>query len=316
MLPAAMRAKVGEQIPWTAYRDAQVFESASHDTFKALLKLDDGRAVETVLMANARSGWTVCVSTQVGCAMACIFCATGHMGFRRNLTRDEITDQYRFWQDYLKERRGLGRITNMVLMGMGEPLANMDEVQAALHTWLTSTPLGPTRITVSTVGLLTPLEHILKDPGWPRVRMAVSLHSAVRGTHARLVPTGPENFLPKIQDWARRYVRRHGNRRHHLTFEYVMLKGINDSLEEAEALARFTLPIGRVRINLIPYNAIPREAIESSLPAQIRNFADHLKERGLQVTLRKTMGDDIQAACGQLVTGVLKPLDKSESRAL
>ncbi len=319
-LSKKMRAGLVD-IPFMSVKATQIMVSAKKDTHKALLELSDGQIVESVLMENARGDWTICVSSQVGCAMRCGFCATGKMGLKRSLTTDEIVDQYRFWNYFLatflptkalasvgvqsetdgtKVPRNMKRISNIVFMGMGEPLANYENVKATLNTWLANTDIGKTRITVSTVGVLPRLEQILTDKDWPHVRLAVSLHSAIAETRKQIVPTSYDDFLPKLQDWARRYLSILGNRRHHLTFEYVMLKNINDTDEHAHALAAFVHSIGNVRCNLIPYNLTDCEFSRSE-DNQIAKFISILEKADVTATRRKTMGDDIAAACGQLI---------------
>ena len=307
-LSKTMREKL-INIPWMSVVPQTVQVSKNGDTHKALLNVEGGKQIETVLMKNNRDAWTICVSSQVGCAMRCGFCATGKMGLTRSLLADEIIDQYRFWQQYLQHNPKLGsRISNIVFMGMGEPLANYEEVKKTLNTILTYTDIGRTRITVSTVGVLPRLEQILTDKEWPHVRLAISLHSAIAETRKKIVPTSYDEFLPKLEVWAKNYLSVFGNRRHHLTFEYVMLKGVNDTPEHAKALATFVRRIGRIRINLIPYNLTGME-FECSTPSAIEYFMSILESSGCIVTTRRTMGDDIAAACGQLI--VLTNKDKS-----
>lgn len=293
-------------------QEFRLLSSVRQDTFKAALTLDDGARIETVLMKNARGQWTVCVSSQVGCAMACTFCATGTMGFTRNLSEDEIVDQYRYWNMFLRKRTELPqRISNIVFMGMGEPLSNVEAVKGALHMLLKYTDLGPTHITVSTVGLIPMLRQLLTDAEWPPVRLAVSLHSAVPETRRRLMPTSYETFLDDLVVWADAYFEGNESRRRHLTFEYLMLSRVNDDERHAEALIRFARRVGKVRINLIPYNYSPQNpqriagqagtVYRESLPGDFARFEEQLNGAGITVTRRRTMGDDIAAACGQLV---------------
>ncbi len=315
-LSKEMRARLVD-VPFMSVTAKQVMVSAKKDTHKALLELGDEQVVESVLMENARGDWTICVSSQVGCAMRCGFCATGKMGLKRSLTADEIVDQYRFWIQYLTPTpipqlptSNPQRISNIVFMGMGEPLANYINVRDTLNTWLTYTDIGKTRITVSTVGVLPRLEQILTDKDWPHVRLAVSLHSAIAETRKQIVPTSYDDFLPKLQDWARRYLKLLGNRRHHLTFEYVMLKDVNDTDEHARALSTFVHSIGNVRCNLIPYNLTDCEFSRSE-DSQIAKFLSILEKSDVVATRRKTMGDDIAAACGQLIVLSKKPRDQT-----
>lgn len=301
-LPKSMRDQLNADIPWMSVRKIIVQESAKKDTFKALVALTDDNPIETVLMQNKRGWWTICVSSQVGCAMRCSFCATGKMGLTRNLLADEIIDQYRFWQDFLRSRPDLPqRITNIVFMGMGEPMANYQNVREAINTILEYTDIGRTRITVSTVGVLPRLEMLLNDPLWPHVRLAISLHSADPKTRKEIVPTSYDDFLPKLVDWSKRYLEKFGNRRHHLTFEYVMLRGVNDSEHHASVLAKLVKQIGNIRVNLIPYNFTGGEFLTST-DEGLKSFFSYLDKNGVTVTQRKTMGDDIAAACGQLST--------------
>ncbi|MFZ2299945.1 MAG: 23S rRNA (adenine(2503)-C(2))-methyltransferase RlmN [Candidatus Moraniibacteriota bacterium] len=300
-MPLAMRETLDEQMRWLALAPVRVFESAKKDTHKAVVELGDGKRVETVLMKNARGQWTVCVSSQVGCAMACTFCATGTMGFTRNLIADEIADQVRFWNIFLHDRPSLPqRISNVVFMGMGEPLANYDHVKESLMQLLAHTDIGPTHITVSTVGLLPMLRKLLKDPEWPPVRLAVSLHSADSDTRKAMMPVSFDTFLEDLIAWTAEYFEKHESRRQHLTFEYVMLSKINDTEKHAETLIRFARRVGKVRINLIPYN-FTGSVYRDSLPADFARFQKQLEDAGVVVTRRRTMGDDIAAACGQLI---------------
>lgn len=309
-MPLSMRETLTREIPWLSLREVQTFESVKKDTYKAVVETVDGKRVETVLMKNARGQWTVCVSSQVGCAMACTFCATGTMGFTRNLLADEIVDQVRFWNIFLSERETLSlskgenttstRISNVVFMGMGEPLANYAEVKETLRLLLTYTDIGPTRITVSTVGLIPMLDQVLKDPTWPPVRLAVSLHSADSATRKQMMPTSYDGFLDRLAEWTDRYFAQFESRRRHLTFEYVMLSKVNDTRMHAEALIAFARRVGKVRINLIPYN-FTGSVYRDSLPGDFELFQKQLESAGVVVTRRRTMGDDIAAACGQLV---------------
>ncbi|MDO8565639.1 MAG: 23S rRNA (adenine(2503)-C(2))-methyltransferase RlmN [Candidatus Moranbacteria bacterium] len=300
-MPLPMRETLDKQMAWLSLHPAHVLESVKKDTYKAIVELGDKTRVETVLMHNARGQWTVCVSAQVGCAMGCTFCATGKMGFTRNLLSDEIVDQYRFWKIFLhKQSEASGRISNIVFMGMGEPLANYDHVKESIGQLLRETDLGPTHITVSTVGLLPMLRKIVKDPEWPAVRLAVSLHSADSDTRKAMMPSSFDTFLEELLEWAKSYFEKNESRRRHLTFEYVMLSKINDTEKHAEALIRFARRVGKVRINLIPYN-FTGSVYRDSLPADFARFETLLKDAGVTVMRRRTMGDDIAAACGQLI---------------
>jgi 23S rRNA (adenine2503-C2)-methyltransferase len=307
-------------IPFVSYKEVRVLSSKNGDTYKAMVTMHDDAQIETVLMANARGQWTICVSSQVGCAQRCGFCATGKMGFKRNLTVDEIVDQYRYWNYFLAEKKPQhpeaeknvpARISNVVFMGMGEPLANYETVKATINQWLKFTDIGRTHITVSTVGMIPTLNHLLEDPAWPHVRLAVSVHSAEPSTRKEIVPTSYDGFLEKLQDWGKRYLAKFGNNKHHLTFEYVMLRDINDTAHHAQALYKFVNKVGLVKVNLIPYN-LTDSPFKRSLDPVIEDFKAALEAHGVTCTIRKTMGDDIAAACGQLIKlGVKTPAAKA-----
>jgi adenine C2-methylase RlmN of 23S rRNA A2503 and tRNA A37 len=303
-IPLSMRETLSTNLDFTSYKLTLIQNSSKFDTYKATLKVEgpESKDIETVLMKNKRGQWTICVSSQVGCAMKCTFCATGKMGLIKSLHFDEILDQYRFWMYFLTENPQLNqRISNIVFMGMGEPLANYPNVKTTLNKLLKYTDLGITKITVSTVGVIPALNKILNDEEWPHVRLALSLHSADQDSRKEIVPTSFESFLEQIEEWAIKYLEKFGNNKHHLTFEYVMLKGKNDTKMHAEKLANFVNKIGNVKVNLIPYNFIGSE-YECSTAEQILQFMNKLEHTGVKVTKRKNMGTDIDAACGQLST--------------
>ena len=333
-----MRDTLTKEVPFISLTTKLIQNDSKKETFKAIVEVEGGKAIETVLMLNRREQWTICVSTQIGCAMACAFCATGKMGLSRNLDADEIVDQIRLWRYFLKDHPEIlrtnttpskqqneaqdafdteeddeeseqsqtphifdhSRISNIVYMGMGEPLANYENTKASLNTILAQTDIGKTHITVSTVGVLPRLDQILTDPDWPHVRMAVSLHSADAKTRKEIVKTSYDEFLPKLDEWARRYLRKFGNRRHHLTFEYVMLKGVNDSPTAAKQLAVFVNRIGKIRVNLIPFN-FTESGFVSTEEGAIQSFGNILEKNGVTYTIRYSKGSEIDAACGQLI---------------
>ncbi|MFA6522619.1 MAG: 23S rRNA (adenine(2503)-C(2))-methyltransferase RlmN [Patescibacteria group bacterium] len=298
--PVAMREKLTADVPWTSLEPVAVQNGEEKDVYKASLSTFDGQHIETVLMKNARDAWTVCVSSQVGCAMRCAFCATGKMGLTRSLHSDEIVDQYRFWVMFLSEKPELNlRISNIVFMGMGEPMANYENVRDALNILLANTSIGPTHMIVSSVGVIPRLEQMLSDEKWPHIRMAISLHSADSANRMKLMPTSYPKFHADLADWARRYLAEFGNRRHHLTFEYVMLAGVNDTDDDAKKLASYVTKIGDVRVNLIPFNTTEAEFTSSSRKT-MEHFQSILDSRGVTVTIRKSLGTDFDAACGQL----------------
>ncbi|HZU05229.1 MAG TPA: 23S rRNA (adenine(2503)-C(2))-methyltransferase RlmN [Chloroflexota bacterium] len=256
-------------------------------TVKYLLTLHDGQAIETVHIPD-QGRVTVCVSSQAGCALGCVFCATGRLGLLRNLSAGEIVEQV-----YLA--RGTDPAPNVVFMGMGEPLANYPAVVRAIRLLLAREGLGlsPRRITLSTSGLPDRIRR-LADEGLG-IRLAVSLHAADDAKRTALMPINARYPLAEVLAAARYYAQRSGRR---VSFEYVMLDGINDTPADALRLAGI-LPRGQSHVNLIPYN--PTEAgFRSSPPERIRRFAALLRERGVPCSVRRNRGQDVQAACGQL----------------
>lgn len=299
-LPISMKEKLGD-VPWLSILLVEMLESVRHDTFKVVLTTTDGQNFESVLMKNKKGQWTMCVSSQIGCAMRCVFCATGTMGLKRSMHSDEIVDQYRFWSQFLQTKPDLPqRISNIVFMGMGEPMANYKHVKQAIHTWLIYTDIGPTKIVVSTVGILSQMEKLLTDPDWPPVRITISLHSANQARREEIVPTTIPEFIKKLALWSRKYASTLGNRTHHLTFEYTLISHVNDTPELAFEMATYMLKTAVSKVNVIPYNPVFGKTFTTAERERIDAFKQILRDNFINVTERKTMGDDIYAACGQL----------------
>jgi 23S rRNA (adenine2503-C2)-methyltransferase len=291
-LPRALRARLLEGFAFTtpeiASRDTSV-----DGTQKFLVRLADGRHVESVFIPDTPA-MTFCVSTQVGCAMACAFCLTGKMGLVRNLTAGEIVGQVRVLANALTMRDAA---FNIVLMGMGEPLHNYDATMAALRI-LTDEhgfAMSPRRITLSTVGLLPALEQLAKEPVLPN--LAISLHAPTDATRGTLVPLNRKYGVAEIIEACRRFpVRARGR----ITFEYVLLAGVNDSPADARALAKLLAGV-KSKVNVIPLNAAAGIPFDRPSDEAIDRFARILSERGVTVSVRKSRGRDIRAACGQLI---------------
>lgn len=295
-LPTALRNQLASQFPWYSFLSVKVFSSPHDGTQKALLTLTDGAKIETVLMPNARGTQTVCVSSQVGCGMGCTFCATGTMGLKRNLSCDEIVDQVRFWQHQPNTS-----ITNIVFMGMGEPLANYDTVKRALNTLIDDMGIGKTRIVLSTVAFPVGLKRLMNDADFPDVRIAISLHAGTDATRRKIVPSHKHHAITAIVQGIEQYLAARHNRRHHVTLEYVMLLHVNDMPSEAQALVKtFKHLKDQVRFNLIPWNQT-NAALQRSSEQHMQAFQCILESAGLHSTVRYSKGLDITAACGQLV---------------
>jgi 23S rRNA (adenine2503-C2)-methyltransferase len=269
-------------------------ERSTDGTTKFLLRLADGRQIESVYIPDT-PGHTFCLSTQVGCAMKCGFCLTGRMGIDRNLTAGEIVGQVRV---LARELGLLDARFNVVLMGMGEPLHNYDETMKALRILADEHGLAmsPRRITLSTVGVLPALERLATEPFMPN--LAISLHSTTEEQRDRLVPINRKYGLQELLDACRRFPVK---RRERITFEYVLLKDVNDTPQDARRLVRLLHGI-RAKVNLLPLNEAAGIPYERPSDDRVSRFARILAERDVTVSVRKSRGRDIRAACGQLIT--------------
>ena len=295
-LSKPLREDLSSRFPWSSLPTVKVFHSPSDSTEKAIITLADGEKVESVCMPNSRGTRTVCVSSQVGCGMGCTFCATGTMGLKRNLTVDEIIDQVRYWKLQTTEP-----ITNMVFMGMGEPLANLDVVKPAIQALMQDLGIGKTRIVLSTVAFPGALKRLVADPDFPDVRLAISLHAGTDTTRGKIVPSHKRQTIKQIREGIEAYLAAKHNRRHHVTLEYVMLLDVNDMPSEAEALVKqFKHLKYQIKVNLIPWNQTDAKLQRSSVE-HMHIFQNILKRSGIQSTIRYSKGLDIAAACGQLV---------------
>ena len=292
-------------------------------TVKTLFKLTDGNTIESALMYYDREGeggrHTVCVSTQVGCAIGCPFCATGQQGFERNLTPGEIIDQVLYFAHYLREKDNGNiinknhkseHISNIVFMGMGEPLANYDNLWQAIE--MLNTPegfgLGARNMVISTAGLVPQIKQLAKEK--LQVGLAVSLHAGDNELRNRLVPINRKYPLEKLIPACREYSRFTGRR---LSFEYILFKGINDSIAQARALAEL-LKGTKCHVNLIAANRTPDLSFGPPSHRAVLAFENELKQCQVNVTLRQRRGQDIDAGCGQLRSRFLKETDDSPKK--
>lgn len=274
------------------------------DTTKLLLNLTDGTPVETVLIQypsskiNGHPRSTICVSTQIGCAMGCVFCATGQMGFEKNIRAEEIVAQVIHFANILQQRGE--HVTNLVFMGMGEPMANYDEMIRAVRilTHDRGFGIGQRNITISTIGIISGIDKLAEEN--LQVGLAISLHAPNNELRKKLVPTAGPNSVEDIIEAGRRYYKKTGRR---VTFEYALMKGINDSPEIATELAILLKGNGS-HVNLIPINPT---AGDFKRPTQdnISEFERILSNAGVNCTVRIEKGTEISAACGQLRTDIV-----------
>jgi len=287
-LRATLSGEFALTTPALAHRDI-----SADGTQKFLLRLADGRHIESVFIPDTPAN-TFCISTQVGCAMACAFCLTGKMGLVRNLTAGEIAGQVRVLAGALEMR---DKKFNIVLMGMGEPLHNYDDTMRALRILADEHGFGLSarRITLSTVGLLPALERLAREPVMPN--LAISLHAPTDLQRGELVPINKKYGVADIIAACQRFPL---NRRSRITFEYVLLAGVNDSPQDARKLAKLVAGV-KSKVNLIPLNAAPGIPFERPSDEVIDRFAKIVADHGVSVSVRKSRGRDIRAACGQLI---------------
>ncbi len=310
-LPAPLRERLASQATIASPQTRALVAAKDGRTRKLLLELRDGRLIESVLMLypaskEGRARATVCVSTQAGCAYGCTFCATGQMGFERHMSAGEIVAQVLYFARELRERpwvapdgQQIDRVTNLVFMGMGEPLHNYDNTLKALR--ILNMPeglrIGARHMTVSTVGLVPGILRLAEEP--LQINLAISLHAPNNEMRLRTMPVTRKYPIEQVLAAARAYTERAGRQ---VTFEYVLLAGVNDADEHARELAALLAPLEQLgHVNLIPVN---KTAAGYQPPSgeRIRAFRDLLRAGGVSSSVRAERGDDIAAACGQLRT--------------
>jgi 23S rRNA (adenine2503-C2)-methyltransferase len=283
-------------------------QRATDGTRKWLLRVDDNNCIETVFIPEAERG-TLCVSSQVGCALHCTFCATGMQGFNRNLSVAEIIGQVWLARRLLERDGNADALTNVVLMGMGEPLLNFANVVTAMQLMIDDHAYGLSkrRITLSTAGVVPGIDRLREQC---HVNLAVSLHAPSDELRDTLVPLNRKYPIRELMAACRRYV--DGAPRRRVTFEYVMLDGVNDSVAQARALARLLAGVP-AKVNLIPFNMFPSGRYRCSSTSAIDRFREVLLKAGLMTVTRRPRGDDIAAACGQL-TGQVQGRTRRRAR--
>jgi 23S rRNA (adenine2503-C2)-methyltransferase len=294
-LPGEVRDRLGGLWPFS------VEEQQSADggrTVKWLFRASDGAAIEAVLMGY-RSRVTLCISSQAGCAMGCTFCATGQFGFERHLAAGEIVAQVAYAAAHLREAPISGSPDhpgNVVFMGMGEPLANYDNVREAIRRMIEAMGMSARSITVSTVGVLPGMLRLAEEP-WP-ITLALSLHAADDDLRSRLVPLNRRYPIDDLLDAAAAFRRSKGRR---VTIEWTLIDGINDTPEQARALASIAVEL-RSHVNVIALNPTPLSTDRPPPKRRVERFVSEVRAGGANVTLRDTRGRQIDAACGQLRT--------------
>lgn len=304
-LDTQLRATLDAQLSILPFVPLRVVRSADGRAVKALLQLADRQCIETVLIAPKPAQWTACISSQVGCAMGCAFCATGKNGIARNLSADEIAAQALFWRQYVRRQQCVGTFARIVYMGMGEPFHNWDAVAASIDmlTDLALYAFARRALSVSTSGLAPGIRRFAD--ACDQVNLAVSLHFATDDKRSRYMPVNRRYGLAELAD-ALRYYFTKNNRK--VFMEYIMLDGINDTPDDARHLIAYLRSIGRVdllHVNLIRYNVTDATFAPSPVE-RVRAFRDQLIAARVPCTIRKSIGDDIHSACGQLA-GLRRP---------
>lgn len=295
-LPAQIRRDLAEKYPILSFKVSKMVFSKADKAAKALLTLQDGRQIETVLL-KPQDTWSVCVSSQVGCPLHCSFCSTGKMGFRRDLTDEEIADQVLMWYQYVRKEKLGERISSVVFMGMGEPLLNYLNVVKAAQTL--SNPdylnIGARHISVSTAGIADKLHKLAVD--LPQANLAVSLHNADDAERSKLMPVNRRFNLEELQKAVEEYIAMTGRQ---VFLEYAVLENVNSRPEHIRKLAKWIYGIKDnylIHVNLIACNLGRGMKTDDKV---VKEFAAAVKAMGIGVTIRKSMGNDVLAACGQL----------------
>lgn len=300
VLPKDLRELLENKFKILPFQIKSISESKDKKSFKALLELSDKKVIETVLLNMNTGYWSVCVSSQAGCAMRCSFCATGAGGFFRNLTPDEIWGQVLFWKQYIRTESLFGKISNTVYMGMGEPFNNIDNVFESIKVLVDPDMFGfgQRSISVSTCGIVTGIEKFAGI--FPQVNLAVSLHGANDKLRSEIMPVNKTYNLQKLAESLKEYFKK-SNRK--VFIEYILLDGVNDGPKNVKELVDYLKGIGHthlLHINLIVFNKIAGSLFNPSARARAVEFEKYLIKSGFNATIRKSLGQDIEGACGQL----------------
>lgn len=295
VLPLALRERLSLECPLDIQSEL-IKEDGKKATEKALITFSDGATVETVLIRHRDGRHTLCLSSQVGCALNCSFCATGQAGFTRNLDVNEIIEQFFFWARQLKAEDKGEKIDNVVFMGMGEPFLNYDNFIKAVYELHNPEKfnIGSRRLSVSTAGIVEGIKKLASEK--LQINLAISLHAPLDSLRSQLMPIAKKYAISNILKAVDFYIAKTGRR---VMFEYIMLKNINDDDDDAFALAQI-MRKKLYLVNLIPYN--PTGKFQASSPVRMEKFKQKLEEFGVAVTMRHSQGQDISAACGQLAS--------------
>jgi 23S rRNA (adenine2503-C2)-methyltransferase len=294
-IPRQLQRRISETFTFTSLETRATALSSDGDTEKVLFALASGHTIESVLM-RYKQRRTACISTQVGCAMGCVFCATGQMGFERNLTAGEIVEQVIHFARYLA--REDQRLTNVVIMGMGEPFHNYQATMQAIQRLNEPTgfKFGARRFTISTIGLVPMIKQFTRES--LQVNLAVSLHAATNELRNELIPINRRYPLEELLPACREYVQQTGRR---ITFEWALIHDVNDSLDQAQELVEIVQGLN-CHVNLIPLNPTQGYVVRASSQARVEGFYSFLDTHHIPCTVRLRRGVDISAGCGQLAT--------------
>ncbi len=304
-IPKELGKFLDENVDILPFVEVQILISQDKRSYKALLKLHDGNLIETVLLFPRPSALSVCVSSQAGCPLGCKFCATGKSGFKRNLTADEISSQVLFWRQYLKKsdvcnsKSAACDVKNIVYMGMGEPFLNWENVKESLKILIDPKlfGFGSRSVSVSTSGITPGIKKFAEE--MPQVNLALSLHFADNRKRSRFMPINKKHDLFDLKKAIQNYL---SVTKRKVFIEYLMIDGINDSEEDAENLVEYIKSMKDnylLHVNLIRYNATS-DILKPSSKEKIQEFRDYLMKRGINTTIRQSLGEEIKAACGQL----------------
>ena len=295
--PASLRSQLAEKIQFKVLVPVTALNSSDGQTVKTLFRLQDGKAIEAVLMRYEKRN-TLCISTQVGCAMGCVFCATGQMGFKRHLSSGEIVAQVMYYARLLHDEAA--SVTNIVVMGMGEPFHNYENLMAAIDRL--NEPegynFGARRFTISTVGLVPAIRRFAREKR--QINLAISLHAADDNLRTSMLPVNKRYPIDELLDACREYIATTGRR---ISFEWALVNGVNDTPEQARLLARKLKGL-LCHVNAIPLNPTQGYSGQATTRERADKFKEILEQAGIPCTIRLRRGIDIQAGCGQLANQV------------